>query len=196
MGIAGINVMSNPTKTVSELAQTQKIWDPEQGKFLDYSPNDHALFKEGNFFKNIFNYAKELVSEPLVLAKYEQDGIYLEGGKEVFRKKGQYKLNDDGTYYAEKLNGRSVVGKEFISALDTITVDGSDINKYDFFDADGLDKHSVGTTVKNLVAATPLYFLGPTGAAIYGGIFVAKELAKALPMLADVVTLFGEDQDS
>lgn len=196
MGIAGINVMSDPTKTVSELAQTQKIWDPEQGKFLDYSPNDHALFKEGNFFKNIFNYAKELVSEPLVLAKYEQDGIYIEGGREVFRKKGQYKLNDDGTYYAEKLNGRSVVGKEFISALDTITVDGSDINKYDFFDADGLDKHSVGTTVKNLVAAAPLYFLGPTGAAIYGGIFVAKELAKALPMLADVVTLFGEDQDS
>jgi hypothetical protein len=94
------------------------------------------------------------------------------------------------------LNGRSVVGKEFVSALDLITVDDSKANKYDFFDSDSMDKSAVGSTVKNLVAAAPLCFLGPTGAAVYGGIFVARELSKALPMLADVFTLFGEDQDS
>ena len=196
MGIEGINVLSDPTKTVSELAQTQKIWDPEKGEFLDYTPNDNALFKEGNIFKNAYNYITSLFDDPLVIARYEKDGTHLENGREVAHKKGQYKLNDDGTYYAEKLNGRSVVGKEFISALDTITIDGSDTNKYDFFDADGMDKSAVGTTIKNLAAAAPLYFLGPTGAAIYGGLFVARELAKALPMLADTVTLFGEDQDS
>lgn len=196
MGIEGLNVLSNPTKTVSELAQTQKVWDPEKGEYLDYTPNDHALFKEGNIFKNVYNYVTSLFDDPLVIARYEEDGTHLENGREVAHKKGQYKLNDDGTYYTEKLNGRSVVGKEFISALDTITIDGSDANKYDFFDADGMDKGAVGNTVKNLVAAAPLYFLGPTGAAVYGGLFVARELAKALPMLADTVTLLGEDQDS
>ena len=29
MGIEGLNVMSDPTKTISEIAQTQKIWDTE-----------------------------------------------------------------------------------------------------------------------------------------------------------------------
>ena len=197
MGIEGLNVMSDPTKTISEIAQTQKIWDTEKGEFLDYSPNDNALFKEeGNIFKNMYNYITSLFDDPLVIAKYDEDGTHLENGREAAHKKGQYKLNEDGTYYTEKLNGRSVVGKEIISALDTITVDGSDINKYDFFDADGMDKDAVGTTIKNLTAAAPLYFLGPTGAAIYGGLFVARELAKALPMLADTITLFGEDQDS
>lgn len=197
MGIEGLNVMSDPTKTISEIAQTQKIWDTENNKFLDYSPNDNALFKEeGNIFKNMYNYVTSLFDDPLVIAKYDEDGTHLENGKEVSHKKGQYKLNEDGTYYTEKLNGRSVVGKEIISALDTITVDDSDINKYDFFDADGMDKSAVGTTIKNLTAAAPLYFLNPTGAAIYGGVFVARELAKALPMLADTVTLLGEDQDS
>lgn len=197
IGIEGLNVMSDPTKTISEIAQTQKIWDTEKGEFLDYSPNDNALFKEeGNIFKNMYNYVTSLFDDPLVIAKYDEDGIHFENGREVAHKKGQYKLNEDGTYYTEKLNGRSIVGKEIISALDTITVDGSDINKYDFFDADGMDKDAVGTTIKNLTAAAPLYFLGPTGAAIYGGLFVARELAKALPMLADTITLFGEDQDS
>lgn len=197
MGIEGLNVISDPTKTISEIAQTQKIWDPEKGEFLDYSPNDNALFKEeGNIFKNAYNYITSLFDDPLVIAKYDEDGTHLENGREVAHKKGQYKLNEDGTYYTEKLNGRSVVGKEFISALDTITVDDSDINKYDFFDADGMDKSAIGVTVKNLVAAAPLYFLGPTGALVYGGLFVARELAKSLPMLADAVTLLGEDQDN
>lgn len=196
MGIEGLNVLSDPSKTISEIAQTQKIWDPEKGEFLDYTPNDKALFKEGNIFKNTYNYITSLFDDPLVIARYEEDGTHIEYGREVAHKKGQYKLNEDGTYYSEKLNGRSVVGKEFISALDTITIDDSKANKYDFFDADGLDKSAIGSTVKNLVTAAPLYFLGPTGAAVYGGIFVARELAKSLPMLADVVTLFGKDQDS
>ena len=197
LGIAGLNTVSERTKTVSELAQREKVWDPEKGEFLDYSPNDKALFKEGGFLKNLYNYTASLFfDDPLVIAKYEEEGYHLENGRQVKHKKGQYKLNENGTYYTEKLNGRSVVGKEFVSALDLITVDDSKANKYDFFDSDSMDKSAVGSTVKNLVAAAPLCFLGPTGAAVYGGIFVARELAKALPMLADVFTLFGEDQDS
>lgn len=196
IGIEGINTVSKRTKTVSEIAQSQKVFDSKTGEFLDYTPNDKALFKEGNIFKNIYNYAESLFSDPLVIAKYDQDETVFENGRWITHKKGQYKLNDEGTYYTETLNGRSVVGKEFISALDTITIDGSDINKYDFFDSDSIDKSAIGSTVKNLAAVAPLFFMGPIAASVYGGLFITKELAKTLPMLADVFTLFGEDQDS
>lgn len=195
MGIEGINKISQREKSVSELAQTSNIYDPATGKYLDYTPNDRALFKEGNIFKNIYNYISSLFDDPLVIAKWEEDGIHEEYGRKVKHKKGDYKLNDEGTYYTEKLNGRSPIGKEFISALDTITVDDSDANHYDFFDADSLDKSVIGSTIKNLAAIAPLALLGPTGATIYGGIYVAREIGKALPMLADIVTMFGENQD-
>lgn len=197
IGIEGLGVVSEPTQTISEIAQTQKIYDPANDEFLDYTPNDYALFKKGNVIGNIIDYAKFLFGEePLVLAQYDSDGYHIENGRKIKHTKGEYKLNEEGTYYTEKLNGRSTVGKQFISATDLITVDGSSINKYDFFDSDGMDKSAVETTVKNLVVAAPLMFLGPVGAGIYSGLFIARELSKSLPMLADIVTLFGDDVDN
>jgi hypothetical protein len=194
MGIAGINVISERDKSVSELAQNSNIWDPEKNEFLDYTPNDNALIDDKGI--HIFNYVKSLFSEdPLVIAKYEEDTEEIVNGQKVVHKKGTYKLNSDGDYYTEKLNGRSPVGKEFISAMDTITIDGSDVNEYDFFDSDGMDKSVIGSTVKNLVAVSPMLFGGPIGT-VYGGLFVARELAKAMPMLADVITLFGDNVDN
>jgi hypothetical protein len=35
----------------------------------------------------------------------------MENGRLVEHKKGDYKLNENGTYYTEKLNGRSTIGK-------------------------------------------------------------------------------------
>lgn len=194
MGIAGINVISERDKSVSELAQNSNIWDPEKNEFLDYTPNDNALIDDKGI--HIFNYVKSLFNDdPLVIAKYEEDTEEIVNGQKVVHKKGTYKLNSDGDYYTEKLNGRSPVGKEFISAMDTITIDGSDVNEYDFFDSDGMDKSVVGSTVKNLVAVSPMLFGGPVGT-VYGGLFVARELAKAMPMLADVITLFGDNVDN
>jgi hypothetical protein len=54
----------------------------------------------------------------------------------------------------------------------------------------------MGSTVKTVVSLAPLFFLGPTAAQWYGGAFVVRELAKAAPMLADMVTLFGENVDN
>jgi len=66
---------------------------------------------------------------------------------------------------------------------DIITSDTSAINKYDFFDSDGLEKSISGVIAKNLTAVAPMAFLGPMGASIYGGAYVIREMAKAMPML-------------
>ena len=55
-------------------------------------------------------------------------------------KKGDLKLNDNGTFYYENLDGRSIYGRRVLSKLNTLTVDGSDWNKYDFFDSDNLEE--------------------------------------------------------
>jgi len=80
---------------------------------------------------------------------------------------------------------------------DIITSDTSSINKYDFFDSDGLEKSTAGVIAKNLAAVAPMAFLGPVGTTIYGGAYVVREIAKAMPMLYQMSTsLFDNTNDS
>jgi len=76
------------------------------------------------------------------MAQWDSDGTHTDpfSGKEVDHKKGEYKLNSNGTYYMETLSGRSPYGKQVKSIFDSLTVDNSPGNKYDFMDTDGLDK--------------------------------------------------------
>jgi hypothetical protein len=37
--------------------------------------------------------------------------------------------------------------------------------------------------------------LGPTGAAWYSGFYVAREIAKSLPMLNNILTMWSDDND-
>jgi len=69
----------------------------------------------------------------------------------VKHKKGDRKLNANGTYYYEDLGNRSVYGKEVLSAFDTLTVDGSKWNKLDFLDSDDIEK-SVGGSMMRAAA--------------------------------------------
>jgi len=97
----------------------------------------------------------------------------------------------------ETLGGRSVVGKNVLSVGDIITSDTSSINKYDFFDSDGLEKNTSGVIAKNLAAIAPMLFLNPVGASIYSGLYVAREMSKTLPMLFQMFTsLYGNTSDS
>jgi hypothetical protein len=41
--------------------------------------------------------------------------------------------------YYETLGGRNVYGKQVLNKLDTLTTDGSSLNRFDFFDADDLE---------------------------------------------------------
>lgn len=192
VGISERNKVGEKKFTVSELAQQSKIFDPTTGKYLDYSPNEMSLVK------NPIGYIKTLFDEPLVIAQYEEEGEHIDPitKRVVKHQKGQYKLNEDGQYYTERLNGRSLIGRQVLSSLDTLTVDGEGLNKYDFFDSDSLDKSVVGSIAKAAATVAPLFF-GPYVAGAYSGALVGRELAKSLPMLYGMVgSLFGITEDN
>lgn len=178
-GFGGIGSISKPTITVAEAAQKSKIFDWSQQKFLDYTPNDNSLENSFiRFFKSI--------GEPLVLATYEEgeESIDPNTGLKIKHKKGEYKTNEDGDYYYETLGGRSAYGKQVKSVFDTLTVDGSKLNKYDFFDSDGLDKSVTGTVAKTAAIIAPLFTpLAP----YYGYAMVGSQLMDLLPTLYNTV---------
>jgi hypothetical protein len=170
-----------------ELAETQQIKDYKTGKFLKDTPNDMALFK------NPFKYIGNLFS-PLVLATYDEDGTHIDPttGQEVKHKKGEPILNENGTYFAETLGGRSPRDKQFITNKDLITVDGTGLNKYDFFDSDDIKKDPWKVVEDTIASIAPMIFLGPYGW-IYSGLIISRELSKALPMLVEFASWRDND---
>jgi len=107
IGVAGINEVAASDKSMRELAQSSKIYDPATGTYLDKSVNDLSLWKDPvGYFKSIFG-------DPLVYATYDEDTEEIDPvtGNKVLHKKGEWKVNEDGEYYVEKLNGRSLIGK-------------------------------------------------------------------------------------
>lgn len=190
IGIEGVNVWSKPEHSRSELAQTQKIFNSETGKFENWTPNDNALFNGKSDFG--LSWLKSLFSDPLVLAQYEEDTVDKDGTK---HKKGDYKLNEEGTYYYETLGGRSPIGKQVLSSLDTLTVDGTKLNKYDFFDSDDVEKSVGGVIAKNVATLIPMFVGGPIGT-VYSTALIAREMAKSLPMLYGMTTALFSDSET
>lgn len=189
IGVKGFNEISLSDKSKRELAQNSKIYDPESGKYLDYSVNDLSLTS------NPLEYFKSLFSEPLVYATYDEDTIEIDPitKQQVKHVKGEWKVNNEGEYYTEKLGDRSLIGKQVVSALDYLTPETSNIQKYDFLDADGLDKSAGGVVAKNVAAVLPLFI--PYVNMAYSGLLVSRELSKSLPMLYGMVTgLSGEEK--
>lgn len=140
--------------SISEIAQSQKIYDSSKGEFKDESVNDRAA---GN---NVFKWLGDLFSEPLVIAQWDEDGEHIDPLTGLIKqhKKGDYKYNDDGTFYYETLNGRDIYGKQVLNRMNTLTVDGSKVNRYDFFDSDDLEQKSfIGTTLKNLALVGSMF---------------------------------------
>jgi hypothetical protein len=191
-GVVGINTQGERTKSDFEIAETQKIFDWESGKFKEETPEDSALFY------NPLKFISNLFSEPLVLAKYEEDTDEIDPltGQLLHHKKGENKTNSEGNYYFETLGGRSLAGKNVLSIGDVLTKEDSSVNKYDFFDSDDLEKSTEGVIVKNLTAIAPMVFLGPIGSSIYAGFYVGREILKTLPMLERIGTILSsEDGD-
>nr|DAF63667.1 MAG TPA: Helicase [Podoviridae sp. ctz6O13] len=183
IGIEGVNVWSAPTLSKREIAKQNKVFNTATNKFEDYTVNDHALVS------NPIEWFKDLFSDPLVFATYDEDGTHLDPltGLVKEHKKGDAKLNNKGTYYYETLNGRSVLGKDVLSTFDTFTVDGKGINKYDFFDSNDIEKSVTGTVMKNITAIAPL-FAGPVVAGVYASALIGREFSKTLPMLYGMAT--------
>lgn len=189
IGIEGVRIWSDPTKTKSEIAQSQNIWDTKNNKFKDYSSNDKALSN------GLFDWLDQVFSDPLVMAQWEKDGEHIDPitGLVTKHNKGDYKLNNKGTYYYETLGDRSPIGKEVLSVFDTLTVDGEGINKYDFFDSDDIKKSVTGVIAKNVAILLPLFT--PVGG-VYSALMVAKEFSKAIPMIYGWMTSLSDRQEA
>ena len=186
-GIVGPNLGGERTFSDRELAQRERIFDYNKGEFTDYTPNDLALTK------NPFKWIGSFFNDPLVLATYDDNGTHFDPilGREVSHYKGQKKLNENGVPYYETLAGRSAASKDILSFTDNLTIDGSWINKYDFFDSDGLDKSVAGTIAKNLAVVAPIFI--PGAGQYYAGALVVREMAKVMPMLYGMAGLFDND---
>lgn len=164
------------TLSQSEIAQTQKVYNTETGEWTD-SPND-------SFFDN-FN-------KVLVLATYDED-IYDEEGN-LIHQKGERKLNEDDLPYYETLGGRNIHGKQVLSKFNSLTVDGSFANKYDFFDVDDLkEKSAFGTIMRNATLVGSMFLpwgIGP----IIAGLSVLNNSAGILANLGKLA--LGDDNET
>lgn len=189
-GVVGVNRVGPRTMSDRELAQTQKVLNHATGQYEDYTPNDIALTS------NPFAWIVSQFKDPLVLATYDENGEHFDPilGRTVEHQKGQKKLNDQGLPFYETLDGRSVGHKDVLGFTDNLTVDGSWLNKYDFFDSDSLDKSVTGTIMKNLAIIAPAFI--PGIGIYYGGTLVVRELAKSLPMLYGMAGIFDNEVHS
>ena len=173
-GLIRIGETSSPKMSRSEIAQTQKVlvnptevYDKDGN--ADWSKAQWHNAPNDSWFEDFF--------DTRVLAQWESDGEHVDPitGKTVKHQKGQAKLNEEGTYYYENLDGRDIYGKQVLNKMNTLTTDGSFWNKYDFFDSDGLEqKSAIGSIMKNaaLVGTMFIPYVGPWIA----GLSVANQL--------------------
>lgn len=160
-GMGNVYSIGKESFDIREVAQANNVRDAEGNK-LDYTANDIGLFR--NPFKSLFG-------TPLALAEDEN---------------GQPILDDEGNpFYRELKKGESTYGKQVLHIGDTLTKDDSWLNKFDFFDNDGLDK-SVGGVIMNTASRVAPYLIPYVGP-VLGAIDAVKGLATALPVLAKSV---------
>ena len=150
-GVTRIGKTSERTLSQDEIAQSQQVLlnpvEVANGAKPIYgdSPND-------SWFKDFW--------DTRVMAAWDEDGTHIDPvtGREVQHQKGDLKLNENGTYYYENLDGRSVYGKRILNKFNTLTTDGSAWNKYDFFDSDDIEQKSVvGSVAKNLALVGSMF---------------------------------------
>lgn len=178
-GITGLGTIGDQVFSMREIAQDSRVRD-ENGNILDWSPNTRG------FFKSIFD-------PTYVLATYDENGFHEENGQRVAHKKGEYKIDPEtGDPFYEALGDRDPYGKEVLRIADTLTVDGTKLNKWDFLDSDGLTKSIGKTVLQTAVAIAPLFI--PGADAILGTIGATLGLTSALPgLLKGVSNIFVDD---
>lgn len=161
-------------KTPQEIAQSQQVFDSSTGQWID-SPEDLFSFKK--LFNDPFGFISDNFGNNKVMAQYEED-IDINGNKRgetnfdenlIEHRKGEYMLNENGTYYYRTLkDGENIYGKQLLHYSDILTREGSALNSIDFLDSDDIEKSTFGTFVKNASLIGAMFIPGGIGAAIAG----------------------------
>jgi len=176
-GRTGLNSIDESDFSLRQIAQQNKVFDPDTNTWSKESANDLGLMDK-------------LFGSTLVYAQWDADGMHTdsESKRLVNHKKGDWKLDDDGNLFIEKLGQREVYGKQVVNPMDILTTDGSFANKFDVFDSDGKEKSILKTTLQVGLEIAPLLipeFGIFTGAAaipsLYGGVKAAVALASVMP---------------
>jgi hypothetical protein len=142
------------------------------------SPEDLFSFKK--LFNDPFNFFSDNFGNNKVMAQYETD-VDINGNKRgdvnfdenmIEHRKGEYMLNENGTYYYRTLkDGENIHGKQLLHYSDILTKEGSALNSIDFLDSDDIHKSTFGTFVKDasLIGAMFLPYVGQAiaGATIF-----------------------------
>lgn len=175
--VSQLGKVSQSPLSIDEMAQENKVLlnpttagDNFENAEWGGSPND-------NFFKYFTN--------TLVLAQYDEEGTHQDPitGEIQHHEKGDLKLDDEGNFYYEDLDGREVYGRQVLNKMNVLTTDGSFWNKFDPFDSDDIQQKSIaGTLIKNLALVGTMFLpgIGPWIA----GISVATQVAGLLGTMA------------
>lgn len=164
----GINSVDENKFSLRELAQQSKVFDPETQEWSEKAANDLSFIDK--FF-----------GDTLVYAQWDEDGTHIdvETGREINHVKGDWKVNEDGNLFLEKLGKREIYGKQIVNPMDMLTTDGSIANNFDFFDSDDREKSILKTTLKLAADIAPL--LIPGFNTFYAGVKAALSLAAVMP---------------
>lgn len=170
IGLVRNEIIEN-TQSVREIAQSMKVWDYTNKRWID-SPDDQGIFSD--------------FSKTLVLAQWDEDGEHEDPftGQMVKHKKGDKKLNNEGTYYYETLGGRSVYGREVLSKWDTLGKEGSVI---DNILGNDQKESNIGTTLlRDAIKIVPAFIPGVN--TWYIGARVAMAIAEMASVGGQIIT--------
>lgn len=160
--ITKLGEIGQKTKSTEEIAEKNKVLLNPTEVANGYEAK-WGEAPDGNFLKYF--------TDTLVLAQYDKDEVDKEG---VQHKKGELKLNDEGSYYYEALDGRDIYGKQVLSKLNIITEEGSAANRFDFLDSDDLNKSTGGTVLKNLFLVGSMFLPYGIGSTVAGASVITQ----------------------
>ena len=177
-------------KTFDEIAQGEKVLvNPREVYNADGSANwDKAIWHdapEDKFFEDFW--------DTRVIAQYDEAGTHVDPitGQIVEHKQGDLRLNENGTFYYENLDGRDVYGRRVLNKLNVITKEDTKLNHYDFFDSDDLKQKSlVGNVTKNLFLVGTMFipYVGPWVAA-------ASVLTQSVGLMGTLGKMFTDSEN-
>ena len=141
-----------------------------------------------------------MTGKSLVYATYDND-VYDDYGQLIHRK-GEFKKDKFGNYYAETTNDEENLEKQFVTWSEVVTDDNSPWNTIDIFDSDDLDSNIARSIFKGAAIVGAPIFAGPEAtllSKISDTIFLgtaAVNLATSMPQIAKSINAFFGGSES
>ena len=189
IGVYSPGIWSSDVLSMREVAQTQNV-KTESSVDLGYTPNDKNK-------RGFFDFNKDLFfgDGPLVLAQWEEDGEHEDLFYNVVtpHKKGDLKYNEFGKPYYETLGKRTAYNKQLLSVWDTLTVEGTRADDYNFMSADDKKKSFGGYLQKAAARVTP--YAIPGVGQVYQIATAQTVAAEFLPQIGKMIGSFLQGEE-